>query len=177
MPNGEGHDLIEDLDDEDDQTREVYARYGLAMYVGQVLEHNLANLLVIAERWEGKIPTEAEWEDRYEVLFRRTAGALVNLASDHGRVVDADLASCAAAVSERNRLAHRFFRENAENFLTPPGRQRMLDDVDKARAVLHQADRACDRLVQELLSRVGITPERVRAEADSLLARHLEDTT
>lgn len=42
-----GCDLIEDLPDDGERQRELYARYGLAMYFAQVFEHGLVNGLGI----------------------------------------------------------------------------------------------------------------------------------
>jgi len=38
--------VIEDIDHESWLTREVFAKFGLAMYQGQVLEHEIANLIL-----------------------------------------------------------------------------------------------------------------------------------
>ena len=35
------------MDYDDEQTRDVYAHYGLAMYLAQTLEHGIVNALVI----------------------------------------------------------------------------------------------------------------------------------
>ena len=37
--------LIEDIDDEDWHCREVYAKFGLAMFQGQALVHEIVNLI------------------------------------------------------------------------------------------------------------------------------------
>ena len=34
------------MDAADEETREVYARYGLAMYFAQVVEHAIVNLMI-----------------------------------------------------------------------------------------------------------------------------------
>ena len=36
------------MDNEDEHTKEVYARFGLAVYYAQVLEHGLVNALTIS---------------------------------------------------------------------------------------------------------------------------------
>jgi len=76
MPDADGHDLIAELDDGDRQ-REVYARFGLAVYMAQVFEHGLVNLVVFVERLAGKISTADDWDDRFEALVRNTMGGLV----------------------------------------------------------------------------------------------------
>jgi len=45
--------MIKEMDDESWQTREVYAKYGLAMYLAQCLETGLVNLLVYLEVKDG----------------------------------------------------------------------------------------------------------------------------
>ena len=49
MTDGGDMFMIEDISPESWLSREVFARFGLAVYTGQVLEHEIVNLLV----WSG----------------------------------------------------------------------------------------------------------------------------
>ena len=67
-----------DVDADPEQIKEVYARFGLAMYQAQCLEQQLA--LILATKY-GPDPTtlsNTEFDNVLDALFSRTLGQLVN---------------------------------------------------------------------------------------------------
>jgi len=170
VPNDEGHDLIAELPDDGSQQHVVYARFGLAVYFGQVLEHGLANLIVVAERLTGQIVDEESWESRYDALFSKTAGGLVRLIADQSHLAAEGIELCRRAVKRRNWLTHHYFREHVLDSMTTEGRQRMVDTADDARRLFMRADAACEEVVNQLLAKAGVTEDQIEAEALRLLA-------
>lgn len=160
MPDTRGFDLIAELPDDGTRQKEVYARFGLVAFKAQVFDHALVNLLTFAGMIDGDLT--AEQIDQYaERLFAKTAGALVNDATASGCLAADDVATCRAAVAERNRLIHRFFREHAENFMYSTGQQRMLDDLGVIADLIQAADEACQRIVMTIAAPYGLTEEMV----------------
>jgi hypothetical protein len=149
-----------------DHTKEVYARYGLAMYCAQVLEHGLANALMIVELVPTRrhlVETREQWTqeaDAFEArAFKSTMGRLLKRLRDV-TVVPPDLdALLDEALESRNWLAHDFFRERALEFMTYPGREQMIHEVDDCRARLEIADQRLADVIQPLRERAGITEE------------------
>lgn len=99
----------DNIDDENYHSREVYAKFGLAVYFAQVLEAGVVNLLTVAQVFAKKAGTRDEFTALMEGYFRRTLGALrkewapylgedANLLSDLGR-----------AVGQRNWLIHHYW--------------------------------------------------------------------
>ena len=69
---------LNDLD-ENDQIREVYAWAGLALYMAQVVEHGLVNLLLMARLSDPGLPVEFRSADEFFAHhFRQVMGRLVN---------------------------------------------------------------------------------------------------
>jgi hypothetical protein len=71
-------------DGADEHVKTVYAHFGLAVYLAQVLEHGLVNALVCAElfpRHAGKTITKKEWEADFDAFmnqqFEQTLGRLI----------------------------------------------------------------------------------------------------
>src|SRR5690554_5485570 len=75
-----------------EQTRDVYAHFGLAMYLAQCLEHGIANALVFAdlipkrakhpssrEQWHGDF--DAFMESKFQATLGRLVGQLREVAS------------------------------------------------------------------------------------------------
>jgi hypothetical protein len=126
--------------DEGELVKEVYARFGLAVYFAQVLEHSLVNALVVLdlipsrrhlahshEQWEAEV--DAFMDRHFEVTMGRMMRNLHAVTQ-----VDADLEQLLHdALSKRNWLVHDFYRERAIEFTSATGREQMLREVDKCR--------------------------------------------
>lgn len=118
----------EDLDDEAYQIKQVYAVYGLASYQAQVLERGLANVLTIAHT-QARAGSRDDFDAFLEQHLKATMGRVVNLLGPHV-VSDGDLLpNLRVALEERNRLAHRYFREHELNFGSFTGREEMLAEL------------------------------------------------
>lgn len=106
---------------DDEQTRDVYAHYGLAMYLAQIFEHGIVNALVILRLPEKEKYTRQDIDEFMEGRFQKTLGALLkHLKSEI--VLPPDLESVLTeALNRRNYLAHHYFRERAEKFVTRNG--------------------------------------------------------
>jgi hypothetical protein len=73
------------------------------------------------------------------------------------------------ALRRRNRLAHDFFREHAEDFITSSGRSAMLAEVDECRAVFEAADDRLDEVVAPMRRAAGLTDEVIAREFDAMM--------
>lgn len=74
-PDEEGMDQVSDLSDGDARIKEVFARFGLAVYISQVFEQGLINLLMISS-YGIDVVTLEQRDDLEERLRRQTTGAL-----------------------------------------------------------------------------------------------------
>lgn len=124
-------------DEDSVQIREVYSRYGLAMYQAQVLEHGMANAVIVA-RMLPKMRDHSDrpaWEDAfdraYDVELAKTFGNMLR-ALEPLELPEALIGRIRIAKSERDRLAHRFFREHDEDFLGRSGRTLMIAECEDA---------------------------------------------
>ena len=121
----------------DDQEREVYARYGSAMYYGQALEAEIKGALVLANLRDSRIKTQDEFDDVWTKNFKATMGRLLDRFEPY-IVGDNELKEeLQLALKVRNQLAHHFFWDHTEDILTTAGRQRMIDECAAAVALLN----------------------------------------
>lgn len=162
-------------DDDSIQIREVYSRYGLAMYQAQVLEHGMVNAVIIARMLPTmrSHPDRSAWEDAFDQAYD------VELAKTFGNMLRAleplDLPAMLlkrlqAAKVERDRLAHRFFREHDEHFLSASGRTLMIGECEDAIELFSRIDADLEELMRPQRERFGITNDWV----DELLAAALD---
>lgn len=170
VPDNWGYDLIAELPDDGSRQKEVFARFGLTAFKAQVFDHALVNLLAVAGTIDDQM-SQDEIDQCLERLFKKTSGQLVNDVSSQSRLEAQDLQTCKSAVSERNRLIHRFFREHADNFMTSHGQQAMLDDLGTIQEIIQRADDACNRVMMRIGAPYGLTDEAVEAQMDEMIQR------
>ena len=120
------------LDPESEHIREVYAHFGLAMYMAQCLERGLA--VTLATRY-GPGPTKisrTQYDELLEKLFSRTLGQLVK---EIGRLAELNANErdqLQEALSKRNWLAHRYFWERTIDLVSESGRASMIKELQEA---------------------------------------------
>lgn len=75
------------------------------------------------------------------------------------------------ALRIRNHLAHDFFREHAERFLTFEGRNQMLTELQELRAELEETDNELEPITRHLFATKGIKAEMMEAEFERIRAK------
>jgi len=166
----------------DDEIKEVYARFGLAVYLAQVLEHGIVNALVLLDlipRRRHLVHSREEWAEVVEAFmgrhFRKTLGAMMKSLQSITEVPPDLEDLLRQALQQRNRLAHDFFRERSEDFMTSSGRERMLVEIDESKSLFEAADKRLDEVVHPLRDLYGLTDEVLRRELERMKARASHD--
>lgn len=168
--------------DEDEHVKEVYARFGLAVYFAQVLEHGLVNALVILDLIPSRrhlARSRDQWGAEVDAFmdrhFQATMGRMMKNLRDMTQV-DADLEQLLHdALNKRNWLVHDFFRERATQFMSAEGRGQMLREVAECRDLFQSADKALEAIVEPLRKKAGITDELLEREYGRMLAERQHD--
>jgi hypothetical protein len=123
--------LVEAIDLVEDPGRaEVYAHYGLAMGMAQMVEHELVTVLVLL----GQKPYEREaFLREIEDGNRKTLGQLKDQLMKTGAPV-LGITHLQRVVKTRNLLAHDFFREaeRSVRMNTDEGRAELIAELDQA---------------------------------------------
>ena len=155
------------MDDSDDgeHQKTVYAHFGLAIYMSQVLEHGLANALLVLDivPRASAVATPESWPEKvdsfYDAQFKRTLGSLIHRMREL-TLVPAELEQVLKqALETRNWLSHHYFRERAMDFLSEAGRDRMTAELEEARDLFDAADKALDAVVRPIRQRYGYSEE------------------
>ena len=166
--------MMHELHDADgEQVKEVYAKFGLVVYFAQVLEHGIVNALVIldlipssrhlarsADEWGSEVDA---FMDRH---FQATMGRMMKNLRDITQVDDDLEQLLREALRKRNWLVHDFFRERATEFMSSPGQEQMISEIDGCRDLFESADKRLEATVAPLRRKAGLT--------DELLAREYE---
>ncbi len=168
-------DYSEPLDPKSAGIREVYARFGLAMYHAQVLEHGVVNALVMTHRSKDQSVTADELELMFENRFEKTLGRLIAELSRYVPVPPSLCDELKNALSTRNFLAHGYFKVRAEAFLTGLGRERMVRELQKFAERLKYVDGRLEPLTEAAFEKMGVTKKALEAHYRQYLARFSEE--
>jgi AcrR family transcriptional regulator len=165
-----------------DQVKTVYAHFGLALYLAQVLEHGLANALMCTElipRRAGNPVPRKKWEAEFDAFieqqFKHTLGRLIQHLDSTTPVPDDLEELLTAALVKRNFLAHHYFRERAEAFMSHRGREEMIAELQEAQKLFERADDRLNQVITPLCERYGLTDDKLRPFMDEYMSRFSHD--
>jgi hypothetical protein len=148
--------MLEDIEPESWLAREVFARFGVAIYTSQVLEHGIVNLVVWSGLRDGDYRAYEETEAANVKLFRQTMGSvkktLLSRRPDIAHLDDLLI----RAVRLRNFLAHEYFRERAAAFMTEEGREEMIEELKKAVTFFEDVDARLEPLTMQIIEATGV---------------------
>ncbi|MGO9545568.1 MAG: hypothetical protein ACLPPF_12355 [Rhodomicrobium sp.] len=157
------------LDEDSLQIRDVYAHYGLAMFLAQCLEHGIVNALLHAkllpqERARAgatRAFTMADFQKRFDIFmdeqFELTMGGLVSRLRTSITLPPGFEAELTKAKELRNFLAHRYFRERAEEFISNRGRKAMLVELQKAQQLFERLDEELKTAADSFAKALGMS--------------------
>jgi hypothetical protein len=149
------------------EQREIYAKFGLAIYFCQVLEAGLVTYLLILRRaTEGETTTVDVVDRLFTELFGKTLGQNIanikRLFGEQGKWILEEQMSAALAL--RNELVHRWMRDRVLQQGTSENRLAMIAELDEASAILQHADRLVTDRTQKMMAKAGMPEDFVRNE-------------
>ena len=157
------------LDPESEQIREVYARFGLAIYSAQCLERELA--MFLAASGTPEFFTAWDYDNRLAGHFDSTFGALVTTFAETAGPSDQTLlVELETAVKKRNELAHGYFWNRSVEFASTDGRTQMLEELDLLVKSFDSLDAKVSALVHDLMQKRGVTEEILQAQFEKLMS-------
>ena len=153
-----------------EEVKELYANFGLAIYHAQVLEYGLVNALVFLDHIPNKrrLATSPEqWaasvDSFMEKKFEFTLGRVIRELEAVTEVDPGLQDLLSKALKRRNWLAHGYFKDRAEDFLTVGGRAKMLTELEESQELLISADAALEQAIKPARERIGLTDEVLAA--------------
>ena len=154
--------------DDGEHIKEVYAHFGLAIYLAQVLEHGFVNALVCADllpRLAGPVSSKEQWASEFDTFmdghFEHTLGKLIKIIQNQVAVPAVLEKKLGEALKLRNFLAHGFFRERAVEFASFSGREKMLTELKAAQQQFKRADLELEEVAKPYRLKIGFTDERL----------------
>jgi hypothetical protein len=142
---------------ETDQTRDIYAHAGHALYLEQCFEMSFQNLLTVHARLSSRSVTLTELESGEGEAQRQALGGLLR---EVEQIVPFDASTeliLGDALQKCNCLAHRYFRERAAEIRSPDGRDRMIAELESFQRCFTHADGLASSIAQSAGRILGIT--------------------
>ncbi len=159
---------VEEFDeqtDENDQTKHVYACYGLAMYYGQVLEQGVQNILSYINGLT-HLGALALGRRPIDLARKKTLGRLITIVREHV-AIDGDADKLVrVALKKRNFLAHDFFARRIDLMSHPVGLRWMVVELLRSVHLFRMADFVFEPLARTLSSEAGLSEDDIRRIAE-----------
>lgn len=147
---------MEDLDENAQQRRETFARYGLAMYHAQCVEKSLA-ILVSSVFNKDFLASDADRrEEIQDELFTKTIGRLLTRMRTHISIPSNLDRTLDDARRKRNWLAHEYFWARAGEIMTTRGRKKMIEELAGLSDFFSKVDARLVSIYEKWSKRIGI---------------------
>ncbi len=161
------------MDEESTQIREVYARYGLAVYLAQVLETEAWLALSLIEHGDPSLVSRWRLEEIQEEMAAWTLGQVVARLNRSGSVSFPLGQMLIEAVKTRNWLAHRYFWDRCVELHEVRGRELMIVELNEIGVSFQELDRLLADLRCRIMQQRGIsvTEAAIESALTDLLSR------
>lgn len=139
-----------------EQSKEVFANFGLAVHASNVLEYAVLNALFVVEVMAEirSYKDEASWHAAYDTFFDRgfsqPFGTLLSRLKNCGKYSLDLIEMLEACKKVRNHLVHHSQREGAEAIYSDLGRKELIESYENAVSLFEAAN---DQIEIEIASR------------------------
>lgn len=150
----------------DEHVKTVYAHYGLAFYLAQCLERGLASAFIFLDLIPQKYRTVhtrealyAQFDAFMSLNFEKTLGGLIRNLHDATTVPPELKDKLTQALKCRNWLAHHFFWERVDEFMSDSGRNSMIHELEEAQKLFQITDDLLGQTIKPIREKHGVTDE------------------
>ena len=151
--------------------KEVYAFFGLAAYMAQVLERGVI-IFSVALRI-GSVPnvTRDLVDELYENFEEKTLGQLLKIAKSASLINNELYEELYNSLKLRNRLIHSYFYEHAEDFMSEQGRKIMINELRHMTNIFEETDKKLEGLSSLMWEKYGVTKDIIDNEFKQIVIR------
>jgi hypothetical protein len=146
--------------DENELVKEVFAQFGLAIYLLQVIEHGCVNLLISLKLSDKSKITKKQIEGIYKENFKKTFGTLIkNIPKS---IINTNFLNELNNTRKlRNELCHSYFKKRAVAFTSINGREKIIIELKENCQYLENIDKELDKVVYKISKQFGINSETI----------------
>ena len=170
---------MEILDPESHQIREVYAHFGLAIYLAQCVEQAIIQNLIFFDLYPTAVNSNQDnktWSDRFDKFeateMKLTMGKLIKRLKNAGETTEAIELKLDEVVSNRNWLSHGYFNDRALDFTFEDGRTKMISELEVIQTLFREVDKMISEVTMPVARRYGLTEEMLDQMKSDMLTEH-----
>lgn len=168
------------LEDDNGKTRLIYAYFGLAIYMSQVLEETFSIMLWTDRIYKKKVKTNREVNEIIDSIeqSKRTMGVFINEVKQNYSLTTKLAEELMSVLETRNYLVHKYFKLEIQKFYSDLGRKEMLEYfgnfIDRTKSV----DTELNQYYSKYTDKLGLTKERIEEIVNEMKTeeKHRENT-
>ncbi|MCZ6560728.1 MAG: hypothetical protein O6931_07550 [Gammaproteobacteria bacterium] len=143
------------------ELEKVFAEFGATIHAAQCLEYALGLLMALLTKYE-----DAKFEGRPDkslsaALSSQTLGELFRSVRKQEFFTSAERKKVHKAIKQRNQLVHSYLVDKAEFFLGARSRAKLVEDLQKRRSNLREANAIIDGMLDRYLQEHGTSIEEL----------------
>ena len=164
---------------ESDHIRDVYAHFGLAVYLAQCVEQSIFQHLLFLDHFPKAIAeftSKEAWVSAFDEFEARelsqTMGKLIRRIKEAGQPTDDIQVLLTQVLKQRNWLAHGYFADRAMDFTRESGREKMVIELEELQGLFREAAGKIDALTMPVARRYGLTEDALATLMAGLVENH-----
>jgi hypothetical protein len=155
--------------DEEESVKRVYVAFGVAVHTAQLVEKELALVLLLPSHTGAKrLPSADEISKTKEEVDRLTFGQLLRRLKKVATISPEFEKALDDGLKKRNYLIHNFFDSYGANIWISSTREKMIADLGTIHNALHSVYKTFSELSYESFKAWGMTDEQIQAKIDQL---------
>lgn len=143
-----------------DQSKELFAYFGLAVYYSQALEQQLANLLMLIKLSQGNVPSEEDFTQLYQRKLSSSLGQLVREIQHYFPFSEEETVQLKEVWKQRNYIVHDYFKERIHETFSPAGRSRMIRELTAFKEQAQALEQKLQGYSREMYVKLGLDGEK-----------------
>ena len=151
--------------DENEQSKEIYAQFGLCVYWFQVLEHQLIDMILLSAKQNNLMLSSTDFDNLFYSYSDKSMGALKKKVFELYNLSRDDIDEINCIQTKRNYYVHNYFKNHSEDLFDINKRKKILDEFINTIEQIKIVDKKLEDLCVNSLNNVGITQDIL----DSLL--------
>jgi len=151
------------------EIKEVYALFGLAVYLIQCFERQLAITLATVCLSDPDAVTRGQYDALLGKNFKKTLGQLFHKMKEDIHIAIEVKEEIEAALQLRNFLIHNYFWRRAIPFKSSPGRQTLIQELADACTVFQEVDSELEMITKEWSKKRSVREQEYAEELEKLL--------
>ncbi|WP_400190248.1 hypothetical protein [Hymenobacter sp. B81] len=146
---------------EEEQTKEIYAHFGLALYFAQAVEQQLANMLIFDQLFQVKPQTPEQYTAIFEeyAAAAKPAGLLAVETQLAYQLADADRDELQQVLMLREYFATSYFKIHAQRLLQPESKRELIIDFATYQNKCRQLHAQLQHYQQQYVARTEVSAE------------------